>query len=132
MYSTGAIGLWSVIELGIAIIAGSLPALRPLLSLAIFGHSSSGESSGPHYPSRFGNTKNTRRSRNGHHPLVSGVKMDTLQRINSVDGEDAESQRHILKQTEVSVTSNARLTTPDTWEKTQVLGFKPKNKHQEE
>ncbi|KAK7964155.1 hypothetical protein PG988_011129 [Apiospora saccharicola] len=37
MYSTGAIGLWSVLEEGIGIIAGSLPALRPLLSLGSFG-----------------------------------------------------------------------------------------------
>ncbi|KAK8112771.1 hypothetical protein PG984_013297 [Apiospora sp. TS-2023a] len=37
MYSTGAIGLWSVLEEGIGIIAGSLPALRPLLSLRSFG-----------------------------------------------------------------------------------------------
>ncbi|KAK7911969.1 hypothetical protein PG985_014450 [Apiospora marii] len=37
MYSTGAIGLWSVLEEGIGIIAGSLPALRPLLSLRSLG-----------------------------------------------------------------------------------------------
>ncbi|KAK7959593.1 uncharacterized protein PG986_004447 [Apiospora aurea] len=37
MFSTGAIGLWSVLEEGIGIIAGSLPALRPLLSLRAFG-----------------------------------------------------------------------------------------------
>lgn len=37
MYSTGSIGLWSIIEESIGIIAGSLPALRPLLSLSVFG-----------------------------------------------------------------------------------------------
>jgi hypothetical protein len=52
--------------------------------------------------------------------------MDTLQRINSVDG-DGESERHILKQTEVAVTSKARSTTPGAWERSQVLGFKPRN-----
>ncbi|KAK8062427.1 hypothetical protein PG997_014524 [Apiospora hydei] len=36
MFSTGAIGLWSILEEGIGIIAGSLPALRPLLSLRAF------------------------------------------------------------------------------------------------
>ncbi|KAK8029924.1 hypothetical protein PG993_011215 [Apiospora rasikravindrae] len=37
MFSTGAIGLWSILEEGIGIIAGSLPALRPLLSLPALG-----------------------------------------------------------------------------------------------
>lgn len=37
MFSTGAIGLWSILEEGIGIIAGSLPALRPLLSLPAAG-----------------------------------------------------------------------------------------------
>ncbi|KAL3607046.1 hypothetical protein FPOAC2_02020 [Fusarium poae] len=39
VYSTGAIGLWSILEEGIGIIAGSMPALRPLLSLPFFGRS---------------------------------------------------------------------------------------------
>jgi hypothetical protein len=47
MYSAGAIGVWSMIEEGIGIIAGSMPALRPLLDLSIFrrGTSSSGSDS---------------------------------------------------------------------------------------
>lgn len=36
MYSAGAIGLWSMVEEGIGIIAGSMPALRPLLDLPVF------------------------------------------------------------------------------------------------
>ena len=40
MYGTGKIGFWSLMEEGIGIIAGSLPALRPLLSLKV-GFSSS-------------------------------------------------------------------------------------------
>lgn len=41
MYSAGPIGLWSIIEEGIGIVAGSLPALRPLLTLKVFGGSRS-------------------------------------------------------------------------------------------
>lgn len=129
MFSTGAIGLWSVIEEGIGIIAGSLPALRPLLSLPIFSRSSAGDSNGTPY-APYANSNNQRRSRSGHHPLGSGVKMDTLQRINSADGDgdgDGGSERHILKQTEVAVTSKIRSTTPGAWERSQVLGFKTRN-----
>ncbi|EEA25217.1 hypothetical protein TMatcc_006559 [Talaromyces marneffei ATCC 18224] len=121
MFSTGAIGLWSIIEEGIGIIAGSLPALRPLLSFSIFGRSSAGGSSST--PSN-----NQKRSRSGHHQLDSGVKMDTLPRMNSVDGDvygDGGSERHILKRTDVAVTSNARSTISGAWERSQVLGFKP-------
>ncbi|EED21068.1 conserved hypothetical protein [Talaromyces stipitatus ATCC 10500] len=125
MFSTGSIGLWSVIEEGIGIIAGSLPALRPLLSLPIFSRSSAGGSNGTPYNAPYANGHNARRSRSGHHPLGSGVKMDTLQRIQSVDADgDRESQRHILKETEVAVTSKIRSTTPGAWERSQVLGFK--------
>lgn len=63
--------------------------------------------------------------------------MDTLLRIDSTEvgegeaeteGEgDGASQRHILKETEVAVTSNSRSTTPGAWERSQVLGFKPHN-----
>lgn len=59
--------------------------------------------------------------------------MDTLQRINSADGDgdgdgDGGSDRHILKQTEVAVTSKVRSSTPGAWERSQVLGFKPGNR----
>jgi hypothetical protein len=126
MFSTGAIGLWSIIEEGIGIIAGSLPALRPLLSLPIFSRASAGESKGTPYA----NSNHLRQSRNWHHPLGSGVKMDTLERINSADGDgdgDGGSERHILKRTEVAVTSKVRSATPGAWERNQVLGFKPQD-----
>ncbi|KAK7995325.1 hypothetical protein PG990_014098 [Apiospora arundinis] len=50
MFSTGAIGLWSILEEGIGIVAGSLPALRPLLTLPILGGNSreTGNSSSAH------------------------------------------------------------------------------------
>lgn len=59
--------------------------------------------------------------------------MDTLQRINSMEGDadvgdgDVGSARHIiLKQTEVAVTTKMRSATPGAWERSQVLGFKPR------
>ncbi|KAH8701912.1 hypothetical protein BGW36DRAFT_356056 [Talaromyces proteolyticus] len=121
MFGTGKIGLWSVIEEGIGIIAGSLPALRPLLSLPIFGRSSAGGSNATPYGS------NLKRSKTGNQTLGSGIKMDTFQKLEYRDG-DGESQRHILKETEVAVTSRERSATPGEWERSQILGFKPRHK----
>lgn len=50
MYSTGQIGLWSVIEEGIGITAGSMPALGPLLHSRVFGRSRSERSDQPIKP----------------------------------------------------------------------------------
>ena len=94
MFSTGAIGLWSIIELGIGIIAGSLPALRPLLNLPIFGRSSAADSNAtPAYSA----SKNSKRSRSAHRHMGSGVKMDTLLRVDSTDGAEGEIEAEAEK-----------------------------------
>ncbi|KAF1925215.1 uncharacterized protein M421DRAFT_424012 [Didymella exigua CBS 183.55] len=105
MYSTGKIGFWSLMEEGIGIVAGSLPALRPLLSLRV-GFSSSmntpaGGISGP--PESL--------SYNRHDRKRSGVMMmDTFQTFgDGADREDehddGDSQKNIVKETKYSVTS---------------------------
>ena len=114
MFSTGKIGLWSVIEEGIGIFAGSLPALRPLLSLPFLNRSSTGESSGPASASKF------KQSRSG---LRSDVKMDTFQQLGGKDG-DGDSQKHILKETQVTMVTNEQSAAPGEWERSQVLGWK--------
>lgn len=118
MYSTGKIGLWSIIEEGVGITAGSLHALRPLLSLPIFGGSAAAVSSGPESANKFQSRSNRR--------LHSDVKLDTFQPLDDMDGDcerDCESQKHILKQTHVSVT-NEQFALPGEWERNQVLGWK--------
>jgi len=126
MFSTGKICLWSVIEEGIGIFAGSLPALRPILNLPFFkGNSTTG--SGPSSASAF------KASRSGPQVLHADVRMDTFQQL--VDGDkdgDGDSQKHILKETQVTVTSTERSSTPGQWQKSQVLGWKSKSNSRED
>ncbi|KAH8652247.1 cation-transporting ATPase 4 [Xylariales sp. PMI_506] len=97
MFSTGAIGLWSIIEEGIGLIAGSMPALRPLLSPRAFITRSSNATGGSKYQ-QPGN----------HH----GIKLDTIRaeaiqktesRYNKIDNNtqpgDGDSQKNILSDT---------------------------------
>jgi len=126
MYSTGKIGLWSIIEEGIGIFAGSLPALRPLLSLPFFnGGSSNNDSSGANTPSNFNQSRSKRRV------LRSDVALDTFQQLEEgKDGDgDGDSQKHILKETHITVNSNKNGTSdmPADWERSQVLGWKDNN-----
>ncbi|KAH8816708.1 hypothetical protein F5884DRAFT_230253 [Xylogone sp. PMI_703] len=126
MFGTGKIGLWSIIEEGIGIVAGSLHALRPLLSLSIFGGTTHDKSSGPSSGSRL------KQSRSGHQELGAHVKLNSLQREEQGgersedrdrDG-DGDSQKHILKETQVTVMSNEQAAEPGEWERSQVLGWK--------
>ncbi|KAH8588981.1 hypothetical protein B0O99DRAFT_524156 [Bisporella sp. PMI_857] len=120
LYGTGKIGLWSVIEEGIGIIAGSLPALRPLLSLPIFNLTTNAGSSGE---ASAGNFKQPSRNQR------PDIKMDTFQQLGDKDGDvdgDGDSQKHILKETKVTMTSNER-SAPGEWEQSQVLGWKNNN-----
>ncbi|KAK7734024.1 hypothetical protein SLS53_008019 [Cytospora paraplurivora] len=121
MYSTGQIGLWSVVEEGIGITAGSLPALRPVLSLPFFnrfGRTGSGGSNGA-----------TMRS-SGNRLRVNdeeGTDMDTLRSKNArskgqVSG-DGESQKYILKETQVSVTAEHYTGAEEGWKRQQTLGW---------
>ncbi|OKL56914.1 hypothetical protein UA08_07739 [Talaromyces atroroseus] len=119
MFSTGKIGLWSVIEEGIGIFAGSLPALRPLLSLSCLGRSQNGLSSG----NGGAGTGSTKQSRRRNQLLDSDVHMEAFQQRRNRDG-DGDSQQHILKETEVAVTARDNSRTRGEWERTQVLGWK--------
>ena len=111
MFSTGKIGLWSIIEEGIGIIAGSLPSLRPLLSLPFLNGSSTGKSSERDSACKLKNLK--RRSQ----VLRSDTNIDTFQQLQNTDG-DGDSQRHILKETQVTVT-NEPSGGPGEWERSQ-------------
>ncbi|CAN9103692.1 unnamed protein product [Alternaria sp. RS040] len=103
MYSTGKIGFWSLIEVGIGLIAGSLPPLRPLLSLRIrvsAGSNTPAASSGRAYQSGTNGRQPTLRSR--------GIAMDTFQTLgdnDDADQSDGDSQKNIIKETKFTVTS---------------------------
>lgn len=105
MFSTGKIGFWSLTEEGIGLIAGSLPALRPLLSLRIRVSvgSNSRNASGPMaYPSGSHHMQPSARSR--------GIPMDNFQTLrDNDDGDhsDGDSQKNIIKETRFTVTSTA-------------------------
>src|SRR4051812_24817195 len=102
MFATGKIGLWSIIETGMGIFAGSLGTLRPLLTLPFFNWST------------YGNSNHTSSANKLNMPKRSNIKMDTFQQLgdsSDKDG-DADSQKHILKETQVTVTSNDRDATP--------------------
>ncbi|RYP06129.1 hypothetical protein DL764_003351 [Monosporascus ibericus] len=136
MFGTGAIGLWSVIEEGIGIIAGSMPALRPLLSSSSrrrTGASGSGQpSAGTAFHSLSNQGDNKNRKRRG-----DDVKMDTFDSTtlseaahnrnkSQTSDTDGDSQKHILKETQVTVTaehSNAA----DDWTRQRVLGWEKRN-----
>lgn len=119
MFSTGKIGLWSIIEEGIGIIAGSLHALRPLLSLACLGRSTTNNSDSNDNTASAGKFKASRTPKG----MRPDINLDTFQQLGDVDG-DGDSQKHILKETQVSVMSSARTAPPEEWERRQVLGWK--------
>ncbi|KAH7397129.1 hypothetical protein BKA66DRAFT_408557 [Pyrenochaeta sp. MPI-SDFR-AT-0127] len=102
MYSTGKIGFWSLLEEGIGIIAGSLPALRPLLSLRIriTTSSTAPAASGNAYPTGSHSRKA---------PSRSAIMMDTFQTLgdNDLDHSDGDSQKNIIKETKYTVTSTS-------------------------
>lgn len=115
MYATGKIGLWSIIEEGIGIFAGSLPALRPLLSLPFLN------GGGPATPASRSNRSTDRSSKfskpRSREYQTSDIDLDKFH-------EDSDSQKHILRQTRVKVT-NEKDTNYQVreWEKSQVLGW---------
>lgn len=121
MFSTGAIGLWSVLEEGIGIISGSMPALRPLLNLQIFHGSSSYDIS------------DNNNNRNISIPVgletIGGThgthdKKERRRRTSVVDDDDGDSQKQIFKQTQISVSGAAgSRTAEEDWTKQQVLGW---------
>lgn len=171
MYSAGPIGLWSVIEEGIGIVAGSMPALRPLLSLPIFGGTRTGGSTGNSHPdvhSRAwaGNRRNTLELEasmkldtlpshqgedsgssgpQGHHASNSSTshrcgyrrsnsKKRTTTAMGAQNGtykqsrisredSDGESQKHILKETRVTISSETAENGTEEWTKRRINGW---------
>ncbi|ESZ93820.1 hypothetical protein SBOR_5815 [Sclerotinia borealis F-4128] len=122
MFGTGKIGLWSIIEDAMGIFAGSLPALRPLLSLPFLNMSSTGDSNNN---ASSGNKMNVPRTQ--HQTNRSDINLDTFHQLGDSDVEkdgDGDSQKRILKETKVSVTSDNRHSAPGEWEQSQVLGWK--------
>jgi hypothetical protein len=129
MFGTGKIGLWSVIEEGIGIIAGSLPALRPLLSHPFISRSTdASKDSATPSGSKF------KQSKSRHNALRSNVELDTFHPLEGKDGDgdmdregDGDSQKHILKETQVTVTRNERNDESADWERRRVLGWKERS-----
>jgi hypothetical protein len=131
MYGTGKIGFWSLMEEGIGIIAGSLPALRPLLSLRIVYKSSvntpGGATSGRSEPWSDPLGKNSRQRK--HMRSRSGVAMmDTFQSLPDAEGDEIEhddgnSQRNIVKETKYTVTSHQVAVSEEERIRSQVLGW---------
>ncbi|KAF7860300.1 hypothetical protein EAF04_008428 [Stromatinia cepivora] len=124
MFGTGKIGLWSIIEEGMGIFAGSLPALRPLLSLPFLNLSTTGKSN------NLSSSKNRNVPRTQNQQKRADINMDTFVQLGESDIEkdgDGDSQKHILKETQVSVTSDNRRSAPGEWEQSQILGWKGNN-----
>lgn len=122
MFGTGKIGLWSIIEEGIGITAGSLHALRPLLSLPFFANTGSSNNTGgsASASSKFNQPKS------GHRAQRNDISLDTFQQLGDTDG-DGDSSRHILKETEVSMTRSDQTEKgpgKGKWDRTQVVGWK--------
>lgn len=99
MFSTGKIGLWSLIEEGMGIFAGSLPALRPLLSRSFFNGTSSGNSNS----ASAGNKYN--QPWTGKYHGSKEVQLDTFHQLAGEKDSDRDSQKHILKETRVTMTN---------------------------
>jgi hypothetical protein len=121
MYSTGAIGLWSILEEGIGIIAGSMPALRPLLNLPFFSKNTYASNTGSNQLSSHMNLPNAttnRRKGNQSQSKKASMELNDFRthlttHVGYGDGEnreqkhsldDSDSQKYILKSTRVVVT----------------------------
>ncbi|ETS82339.1 hypothetical protein PFICI_04215 [Pestalotiopsis fici W106-1] len=102
LYSVADIAIWSVVESGIGIIAGSAPALRPLLKYIPFlGDTSSNRTPGTGGPSGAAGASyklNTFKNSNAPKTLVQ-VGDNGWDRLS-----DTESQRYILKDNGIKVT----------------------------
>lgn len=113
VYSTGAIGLWSILEEGIGIIAGSMPALRPLLNLSIFGKSTYASGGASNQASSHMHLDHMSNKRT--HNQLGDMEMNDFQgnfttRVSRGQEEkhsldDSDSQKFILKSTKVVMTT---------------------------
>ncbi|KAH9863703.1 hypothetical protein J1614_009635 [Plenodomus biglobosus] len=104
LYGTGKIGFWSLVEEGIGIIAGSLPALKPLLSLRIRVTTSTAT------PGASGNAYSSKPMSRPAPSRGCNIRMNEFETLGD-DGEtgsDGDSQKNIFKETKFSVTSSRR------------------------
>ncbi|KAG9201977.1 hypothetical protein G6514_005172 [Epicoccum nigrum] len=126
MYGTGKIGFWSLMEEGIGIIAGSLPALRPLLSLKV-GFSSSMNTGNT--PGGYASGRSEPRSKPNRNILSrqDALALSTFQTLNGgeeYDHDDADSQKNIVKETKYTVTSaHVPVSEEERCQRNQVLGW---------
>ncbi|KAI4602327.1 hypothetical protein KJ359_009567 [Pestalotiopsis sp. 9143b] len=109
LYSVADIAIWSVVESGIGIIAGSAPSLRPLLKYIPFlGDTSSNRTPGTGGPSGAAGASyklDTYRFKNSNAPHTLIQAGDNgWDRLS-----DTESQRHILKESGIKVTKDVTL-----------------------
>ncbi|KAL1877920.1 hypothetical protein Daus18300_002273 [Diaporthe australafricana] len=123
MFSTGQIGLWSVVEEGIGICAGSMPTLRPLLSLSIFGGSTNASDD----PSR-GTLPLSASNHLKQGEQRDAVRMETMRSPRTSKNRqrgstDDDSLKHILKETQVTVTAETYSAGEDSWSRSQALGW---------
>ncbi|KAF2134326.1 hypothetical protein P153DRAFT_331419 [Dothidotthia symphoricarpi CBS 119687] len=125
MYSTGKIGFWSLMEEGIGVVAGSLPALRPLLSLRLKMSSSATPMGAP----ASANTYPVSKSRPPQ-SRSSLLMMDTFHHLgdeDDVEFGDGDSQKNIVKETKYTVTSTYAAGNGEEQQQSQVLGWEQKN-----
>ncbi|POS75083.1 hypothetical protein DHEL01_v206525 [Diaporthe helianthi] len=123
MFSTGQIGLWSIVEEGIGICAGSMPTLRPLLSLSVFGGSTNASKDHSRGTLPLSASNHLKQAEQG-----EAVKMDTVRSPRASKNRqrtstDDDSVKHILKETRVTVTDERYNPDDDPWPRQQVLGW---------
>lgn len=123
MFSTGQIGLWSVVEEGIGICAGSMPTLKPLLSLSIFG----GSTNASHDPSRgtlpLNESNHLKQGEEGDAVKMETMRSPRISKNKQRGSSDDDSLKHILKETRVTVTAETYSSNDDAWSRNQVLGW---------
>ncbi|KAB2571478.1 hypothetical protein DBV05_g9844 [Lasiodiplodia theobromae] len=113
LYNIANIAIWSIVESGIGLIAGSLPALRPLLRYVPFLGGDSGAGSSDRTRSRaLSGALTFRRSRNKLETPHTGAEAGGSTTCEAgkrswLELSDAESQKYILKESHVAVTNVA-------------------------
>ncbi|RYO88452.1 hypothetical protein DL762_003746 [Monosporascus cannonballus] len=136
MFGIGAIGLWSVIEEGIGIIAGSMPALGPLLSCSSRRRTAASGSDQPSAGTPFHSLSNqghdSHRKRRRDDVKLATFDSTTLSEAphnrneSHTSDTDGDSQKHILKETQVTVTAED-YNAADDWARQRVLGWEKRN-----
>lgn len=104
MYSVAKIAVWSIVEEGIGITAGSMPMLRPLLRYISF-LSSGGRTSNEAADSQGFRSTGRRTRRTTELDTINGAGATEVGRVDKHS--DGDSQRHILKETEFTITTES-------------------------